>query len=239
MPDIQVCFSPALFQYQSAPGTNVIVVDVLRATTSIVEAFKNGVNSMIPVETVEEAKALKAKGYIVAAERDGIVLDFADFGNSPDNFSAQNVKGRDIAYSTTNGTKTIQIASGCNSVAIGAFTNISAVCRWLEQMDGDVCVLCAGWKNKFNLEDSVYAGAVASRLLATGRFSTDCDSAKAAIMLWDTYKDDIIGFVNKSAQKKRLQKNGLDSCIDYCLSHDKTDVLPVFCNGRLIDSKYL
>ncbi len=108
---IEVCYSPALFPYYENQDAIVVVTDILRASSAIVTAFMNGVERIIPVGTLEEAKAYKEKGYMVAAERDGIVRDFADFGNSPYNFTPERVRGKQIVYSTTNGTNAIQLAS--------------------------------------------------------------------------------------------------------------------------------
>lgn len=237
MQNVQVCLSPALFPYQLNVNANVVVVDILRATSSICEAFRNGVEKIIPVGTVEETMEYKSKGFIVAAERDGIVLDFADFGNSPDNFSRELVSGKSIAYSTTNGTKTIHVASSCKSVIIGSFLNISAVCDWLIDAGDDVVILCAGWKNRVNIEDSIYAGAVVERLLDSLKFHTDCDSAKIVLSMWDNKRNDLNGFVGLSAQQKRLEKNKLDGCIGYCLSMDSTDIVPVFDGEFLVPNK--
>lgn len=237
MPNIQVCLSPALFPFQINENAIVVVVDILRATSSICEAFRNGVEKIIPVGTVEETLDYKSNGYIVAAERDGIVLDFADFGNSPDNFTRELVCGRSIAYSTTNGTKTIHIASSCKSVIIGSFLNISAVCDWLINAGDDVIILCAGWKNRVNIEDSIYAGALVDRLMCASHYVTDCDSAKIARSMWQTNCNNLAGFVGLSAQKKRLEKNKLDGCIEYCLSMDSTSIVPVFDGVFLVPNK--
>lgn len=237
MPNIQVCLSPALFPFQTNENASVVIVDILRATSSICEAFRNGVEKIIPVGTVEETLAYKSNGYVVAAERDGIVLDFADFGNSPDNFTREMVNGRSIAYSTTNGTKTIHVVSSCKSVIIGSFLNISAVCDWLINAGDDVIILCAGWKNRVNIEDSIYAGAVVERLLSTSKYVTDCDSAKIVLSMWQNNCNDLTRFVDLSAQKKRLKKNKLDGCIGYCLSMDTTSIVPVFDGNFLVPNK--
>lgn len=237
MPTIQVCLSPALFPFQVNENASVVIVDILRATSSICEAFKNGVEKIIPVGTVEETLDYKANGYVVAAERDGIVLDFADFGNSPDNFTPEMVSGKSIAYSTTNGTRTIHIASACKSVIIGSFLNITAVCDWLLNTGDNVIILCAGWKNRVNIEDSIFAGAVVEQLLGTERYTTDCDSAKIVLSMWQHNRTNLTGFVNTSAQKKRLEKNKLDGCINYCLSMDSTSIVPVFDGNFLVPNK--
>jgi 2-phosphosulfolactate phosphatase len=130
----------------------VVVVDILRATSAICAAFMNGVNCIIPVGEINEARELKNKGYKVAAERDGFVLDFADFGNSPFNFTPERVKGLDIVYSTTNGTQAIQMAANCHAVVVGAYFNLKALNNWLINQHRDVVLFCAGWKNRFSLK---------------------------------------------------------------------------------------
>ena len=105
---IEVCFSPAVFQYYKDSNAIAVVIDTLRASSAICNAFQNGVEKLIPVKTIDEARKYKKKGFIVAAERDGYVLDFADFGNSPFNFTEERVKGKTIVYSTTNGTQAIK-----------------------------------------------------------------------------------------------------------------------------------
>ncbi|MFC2098368.1 2-phosphosulfolactate phosphatase [Bacteroidota bacterium] len=231
--NIEVCFSPALFPEYSNPEAIVVITDILRASSAIVTAFENGVERIIPVGTLEEAKAYKEKGYMVAAERDGLVRDFADFGNSPFNFTAEMVSGRQIVYSTTNGTQAIHVASDCNRVLIGAYLNFTAVFEWLNKQERDVIILCAGWKNKFNLEDSIYAGALAEKLLSTGNYMTICDSTKAAIDLWDKANDNLLGYIDKVAQRERLRKNKLDDVIEYCHSFDTTRMIPVLEGDHL------
>jgi 2-phosphosulfolactate phosphatase len=230
---IEVCFSPALYSLYHKPDAIVLVTDILRATSAICTAFHNGVNELIPVETTEEARKFKEKGYIVAAERDGIKLDFADFGNSPYNFTPEVVAGKSIVYSTTNGTEAIHLASASYRVIIGSFLNLSASCRYLYEQDRDVLVLCAGWKDKFNLEDSVHAGAVVECMTEQYGFQSGGDSALAALDLWKTAKGNLIGYLDKCAQRSRLRKNKLDDVIPYCLTLDTTPVIPVFSEGRL------
>jgi len=234
MSKIEVCFSPALYPYFENREAIVVVTDVLRASSAICTAFMNGVERIIPVRTLEEAKEWKAKGYKVAAERDGIVKDFADFGNSPFNFTPERVKSQNIVYSTTNGTQAVQLASSGYKVLIGAFLNLTALCDYAVESSRDVLVLCAGWKNKFNLEDTLFAGAMTDRLLKTGKFDTVCDSAIASSDLWRIAESDVIGYVDKAAQRHRLQKNGLDDVIEYCLTHDLTRIIPVLENDYLI-----
>lgn len=237
MNKIEVCYSPALFDLHKNEQAIAVVVDILRATTSICSAFTNGVKALIPVAGESIAADMKKKGYTVAAERDGIKLDFADFGNSPENFSAEAVGGREVVYCTTNGTKTIMLAKDCAHVVIGAFSNITALKKWIEKQQKDVIVLCAGWKNKYNIEDSVFAGALTDMLLQTGKFETDCDSSVSAQDLWLHNKNNLKALIDKSAQKKRLQGNNLDYCIPFCIKFDTTDAIPILKGDRLVEMK--
>ncbi len=232
--EIEVCFSPALYSYYHKKDAVVVVVDVLRATSAICTAFMNGARHIIPVGSAAEARAYKAKGYLVAAERDGLVLDFADFGNSPYNFTPERVSRHNIVYSTTNGTRAIHMAAESHAVAIGSYLNISALVEWLVQQNRDVVVLCAGWKNKFSLEDALFAGALSQALIDHGTFRTICDSVAVALDLWQLAAADPYEYVLKAAQKKRLAKNGLDDVIEFCHILDQTNIVPVLEKDKLV-----
>jgi 2-phosphosulfolactate phosphatase len=233
-PSIEVCFSPALFGDIVTRGDFVVVlVDVLRATTTIVTAVANGVEAIIPVATHDEARDLKAQGFLVASEKDGVQVDFADFGNSAFSFTREAVGGRTLVYCTTNGTRALHIAGGASGIAVGAFLNISAVTEWLVQQQKAVVVLCSGWKNKFCLEDTLFAGALAERLLGTGSFHAECDSAHAAMDLWSLAEGDPLAYVEKAAQRHRLGRLGLDDVLPYSFEQDRVTVVPVF-DGREI-----
>ncbi|MBG0858213.1 MAG: 2-phosphosulfolactate phosphatase [Bacteroidales bacterium] len=231
---LETCFSPALFEPDLHSGSVVVIIDILRATSAICTAFENGAASIIPVADVPEAKEYKNRGYQVAAERDGYVLDFADFGNSPFNFTREKVEGRTIVYSTTNGTGIIRMASSAYKIVIGSFLNISALVSWLISQERDVVLFCAGWKNRFNLEDTICAGAIAERLMETSLYSTICDSTKAALDLWSLAKSDLRGYIEKVAHRTRLRNKGLDDCIDFCMTPDFTKKIPVIENGILV-----
>jgi 2-phosphosulfolactate phosphatase len=235
---IEVCFSPVVYDKFHNPNAIVIVADILRATSAICTAFMNGAERIIPVGELEEAKLLKSKGFLVAAERDGIVRDFADFGNSPFNFTPERVKGKTIVYSTTNGTQAIQIASKSLKVAIGSFLNLKALSDWLISEQHDVLIVCAGWKDRFSLEDSLFAGALVQSLLDSEKYETICDSSLAACDLWSLAKNDLNGYVQKSAQRSRLRKLGLDDVINYCHTLNLTDIIPVLKENYLEELKY-
>ena len=228
---VEVVFSPELFRHFENTGANVVVVDILRATSAICTAFMNGVSQVIPVPSLEEARQYKENGYMVAAERDGRVMDFADFGNSPFNFTAANIGGKKVAYSTTNGTKAVHMARDSKMVLIASFLNLTAVSELLKEKQDDVLILCAGWKGKFSLEDTIFSGALVEKLLKTGSFYTICDSALAALDLWKIAQPDIMSYIQKVAQRERLRKLGLDDVLEYCHTPDATSQIPVFHHG--------
>ena len=231
---IEVCFTPAVYHTFHNDQAIVIVVDILRATSAICTAFMNGVRKIIPVATLEEAKIFKQKGYMVAAERDGIVRDFADFGNSPYNFTRDKINDKEIVYSTTNGTNTSMMASKSHRVLIGSYLNFTALVNYLVKSQRNIIILCAGWKEKFNLEDTLYAGALAEAVLKSNVYKSDCDSTLASIDLWNIAKKDLITYIDKVAQRNRLKLNGLDDVIEYCHTFDLTDKIPVLFDNYLI-----
>jgi 2-phosphosulfolactate phosphatase len=231
---IEVCFSPKLFpEILIRENFVVVLVDILRATTTICTAFENGVKAIIPVATIEEAKELKDQGFLVASEQDGKKLDFADFGNSAFSFTPESIGGKTLVYCTTNGTRALEMAKQSEQVVFGAFINITALTKWLSGKDKNVVILCSGWKKKFCLEDTLFAGALSSRLLETGKFTTNCDSAHASIDLWNVAKPDILSYIQKAAHNSRLKKLGLDDVIPYSFTFDQTNVVPVF-DGKVI-----
>jgi 2-phosphosulfolactate phosphatase len=233
---LETCFSPALYQPEDHVNSVVVIIDILRASSAICTAFANGAASILPVADATEAREYKSRGYLVAAERDGFVLDFADFGNSPFNFTRDKVEGKTIVYSTTNGTGIINLASSANKIAVGSFLNLGALTEWIIRQKRDTLLFCAGWKNRFNLEDTVCAGAIASKLMSSGLFSTSCDSTLAAMDLWSLADHDLPGYIDKVAQRTRLRDKKLDDCIEFCLSIDFTDKIPVMKNGFLVDN---
>jgi 2-phosphosulfolactate phosphatase len=236
--ELETCFSPALYEPERHNGSIVVIIDILRATSAICTAFENGAASIIPVATIPEARNYKDRGYLVAAERDGFVLDFADFGNSPFNFTRDKVAGKTIVYSTTNGTGIIKLASSADYIIIGSFLNISALAGWISDQEKNVVLFCAGWKNRFNLEDTICAGAIAERLLLTSLYSTICDSTLAALDLWSLSKNNIPGYIDKAAQRSRLRDKKLDDCIEFCLTADYTRKIPVIKNDVLVSMDF-
>ncbi|MCX7954802.1 MAG: 2-phosphosulfolactate phosphatase [Bacteroidales bacterium] len=232
---IETCFSPALYNYYEAKDRSVVVIDILRATTSICTAIASGAKELIPVATIAEAKEYKNKGYIVAAERDGQKLDFADFGNSPSFFTPSNVKGKTIVYNTTNGTQTIKMTENAKLSLIGSFINLKSIINFLTHNKDNILLFCSGWKNMFNLEDTLCAGAIAQQLLNSGEYITNCDSTHAAIDLWNLAKDNLLLYTKKASHRTRLNKLVSENILEYCFSLNIVDVVPCFKEGKIVD----
>lgn len=231
---IEVCFSPYLFPLFKDEFDIIVVIDVLRATSAICAAFQNGVEGLIPVSTIEEARAYREKGYLVGAERKGQIVEGFDFGNSPYSYLKPELKGQTVVLSTTNGTKSIHIAKEAGQVVIGALSNLDVLCQWLEKQDKNILCLCSGWQNKFNLEDTICAGAILDHLLSSGQFHSEEDSSIAAKYLYLSAKDNIFGYLKASSHRRRLKNLNLNEDIKYCLTPNQAPVIPVL-NGDMLE----
>ena len=225
--NIEVCFSPQSYPLFHNPDSIVVVIDVLRATSAITTAFYNGVAKMIPVATIEEAQKYKENGFLVAAERNAEIIEGFDLGNSPFGYMNDKVKGKNIAITTTNGTQAIEAAKNAGKIIIGSFLNQDKVIDYLKTQKKDVLFLCAGWKNKFNLEDTLLAGAAADALIYKYGFDSTCDSTIAAMELYKLAKHDLYGFLAHSSHRNRLAKLDLERDIRYCLTANQCPVLPM------------
>lgn len=226
---VDICFSPALYPFYTENNAEriVIVVDIFRATTTMCAALKNGAKCIIPVASIDEAQAYKVKGYLVGAERNVKRCDFADFGNSPFDYTADKVADKEVVFTTTNGTQAIEAASDSYALIIGAFSNISSVVEFCVSAKKDILILCAGWNNRFNIEDTLYGGAVAHRLINRGYDHTS-DAVEVALGMWHNAESDIRAYINKTEHIKRLEANNLQDSVDYCLTEDTVPVVPLY-----------
>lgn len=231
--NIEVCYTPQAYNLFHKDDTIVVVIDVLRATSAIVTAFYNGVSKMIPVATVEEAKEYQANGFMAAAERNGEMIEGFELGNSPFGYMNNKVKGKTIAISTTNGTQAIEASRKASKIIVGSFLNLDVVCEYLAAQKKNVILVCAGWKNKFNMEDTLFAGAVVEKLTTENGFNIDCDSALASKHLYSIAKNDLYEFLSTSSHRNRLAKLDLERDIQYCLTPNQCPVIPV------MEGKYL
>lgn len=232
-PSLEVCLSPALLHLFDVKNSIVVIIDVLRATSTICTALYNGASRVIPVASVEECVNIgRAIGGITAGERDGKIAEGLVHGNSPFEYPREFVENKTLVLTTTNGTKLLHMAKDAVQIITGSFPNISAVCDYLIAQNQNVILGCAAWKDRVNMEDTLFAGAVVNRIKA--HFDVNCDSAIAAETLYESAKDDIYTFMKQASHYKRLAQYGLEKDIYYCLTADGANVLPLFKNGELI-----
>lgn len=229
MNSIEVCLSPALYKYKTTIDNYIVViVDVLRATTAFCAAFDRGVHIVIPVSGLEELLEYKNKGYLTAAERDGNKVDFADFGNSPTVFLQNDLKGKKLAYSTTNGTQAVEMVKSSGNIAAAAFANLSAVGEWLIGQGKNVVILCSGWKNTFSLEDTLCAGALVDSLIISGKFVPICDASATSSELWRSSKNNLLDVVKKASHYKRLYAMKQHNDLKHCFQLNTSKAIPIW-----------
>lgn len=212
----------------------MVIIDIFRATSSICYGIENGAEAIIPVAEVDECAAYRGKGthYLIAAERDGSVVEGFDFGNSPFSYTQEKVFGKTVVLTTTNGTQALHLSRKAKKIVVGSFLNLTSLCNWLKTQDDNILLVCAGWKNNFNLEDTLFAGAVIEQL-KSGNFKLD-DPAIAANDLYQISKHDINQYLKKTSHSERLKKLGIEKDIEFCLQVDLTTAIPVLDGDRLV-----
>jgi len=235
---LDACFSPYLYPIYRDDDSIVVIIDILRATSAICTAFEYGAEKIIPVATVDEARLWKERGYMVGAERDAIPVEGFDFGNSPFSYMNDSVKGKTIVLTTTNGTQAIEAARDAYRVVIGSFLNISALANWLHSERRNVLLLCSGWKNKFNLEDALFAGAMTEALTTMNYDFKLGDAGLALKYLYQQARTEPYKFLSRASHKERLARLNLKKDIKYCLTPDQTTVIPVLDSGELVKMEY-
>lgn len=233
MKQLDVCLTPDLLHLHKLDNSIVVVADIFRATSCMVTGLAYGVKSITPVASVEECKFLQDKGYIAAAERDARKVEGFDLDNSPFSYMHESLIGAQIAMTTTNGTLSISKAkSSAVKVMIGSFLNLGALADHLKTEPYDVLVLCAGWKGRPNLEDTLFAGALAEAL--KDQFMLLEDGTLMAQRLYQQSRDNLLASVSNSSHVRRLQRLGIQKDISYCLQTDLYDVVPVLRGGTLV-----
>lgn len=215
-------------------GAAAVVLDVVRASTTIVTALANGARAVVPVATPEEARArgrVWADGpVLVGGERGGHPPPGFDCGNSPAEYSPERVAGRTVLFTTTNGTRALLAVQGARRVAVGGFVNAAAVVRWAAAEADDVVLVCAGERGRFCLEDAVCAGLLAARLAARWPAPVT-DSARAALALWERYGGDLAAMLRDAAWAQALAAQGQGGDLMPCVTLDVYDLVPVVRDG--------
>lgn len=232
---IDVCLSPELLHLYSLENTVVVVTDILRASSCMVTALASGVKSIIPIQEVEDCRKMKHLGYVIAAERDGKKVEGFDLDNSPFSYLNAHLKNKTIALTTTNGTQAIKRSEKAKEIVVGAFLNLNSVARYLQTQNMNVLVVCAGWKGKVNMEDTLFAGALIEQL--TDTFSIANDSALMAKMLYQESKSRLLEVLMQCSHVQRLKNLGIEKDIEFCLRHNVYEVLPKMQAGELVASE--
>jgi 2-phosphosulfolactate phosphatase len=231
MKGIDVCLSPDLMHLYKVDNRVVVVVDILRATSCMVTALAHGVKSIRPFANLEECRAMKSNGYFTAGERNGEKVEGFDLGNSPFEYMDEKLKGQRIAFTTTNGTQAIAQSIGAKEIVIGSFLNLSTVTDYLKNGTDSVLVVCAAWKGKVNLEDTLFAGALVENLKDC--IEPDCDAPLAAQHLYNLSKANMVDFLKNSSHVKRLNRLNIHNDIEFCLTPDQYNIVPRLLKGEL------
>ena len=234
---ISTCLSPSLLHLYDVSSSIVVIIDVLRATSTIATAIYNGARSIIPVDSVAECIKLgKQIDVITAGERDGKIADGLKYGNTPLQYTPEFIKGKILVLTTTNGTRLLHmaLAGAAPGIITGSFCNLSAVCDYLIKQNKNVILACAAWKDRVNIEDTLFAGAVISR--TKNNFQLNCDASQIAETLYIQAKDNLFEFLKdkNASHYRRLMGYGLEEDIRYCLTIDNSNALVLYESGRLV-----
>jgi 2-phosphosulfolactate phosphatase len=232
MKTIDVCLSPDLMHLYPVTQRTVVVVDILRATSTMVTALAHGADSILPLADLETCRKKGIMGYITSGERDGKKVEGFDKGNSPFEYMGSDIRGKKIAFTTTNGTQAIEKSKEAKEIVIGSFLNLSSVVNHLLLGENNVLIVCAGWKGRVNLEDTLFAGAVVEKL--KDYLGPDCDAPLAARHLYNIAKADMQIFLGESSHVKRLNQLNIHKDFEFCLTADRYKILPRIINGVIV-----
>jgi 2-phosphosulfolactate phosphatase len=236
-PALFTALSPALLHLYDVNHAIVVIIDVLRATSTIATALHNGAKCVIPVDSVAKCIELGRQiDGITAGERDGLIAEGLEHGNSPFEYPREFIGGKTLVLTTTNGTKLLHMAleRGAGQIITGSFPNLGSVCRYLLEQHQPVVLGCAAWKDRINIEDLLFAGAVIQQV--KDHFSINCDSSQIAETVYQDAHSDLFAFMQakNASHYQRLMGYGLEKDIRYCLTPDVAPVLPLYENGKLI-----
>ncbi len=238
--NIYLCPSPELYPLYHRPGCCVIVVDIFRASTTMVTALAHRARSIIPVASTEEAERLgQSTDCLVAAERDTRRCAFAQLGNDPAEYSYEAVNGHDIVFTTTNGTRSITIAQqhGVEELLVGAFINLSSTLEHCAAAGRDILILAAGWRGQASMEDMLYAGALADRAEKLGLGQAADDATRMMCDLWRAHclsLGERVRYLRESEHYRRLVASGFADSVPYCLSLDLHPLVARMEGDRLL-----
>ena len=237
MKQIECCFSPALLSLYDFADSVVVIIDIFRATSTIAAALGNGAQEIIPVDNVADCIRIgkATPNSITAGERNGKVVEGLQYGNSPSAYPGDFIKGKTLVLTTTNGTRLLHQVKGAAEVLSGSFLNLKSTAGYLRLQDKNNLLACASWKDRFNLEDSLFAGALYQEL--QGAVTTNCDSMHAASDLYSFAKNDLFGYLKKGSHYDRLAKFGMEEDLRYCCTLNLHDHVIRYQNESLVIAK--
>lgn len=232
---LDVFFSAQTFQEEELRKKIVVVIDVLRASSTIITALMNQAKGIIPVEDMGEAsrisQSVDSDNLLLCGEKDGIKIEGYDLGNSPLEYSVEKVKDKTLIFNTTNGTKAIKKAVGSSDLYIGSFLNLSTIVHNLNEEEKDIVLICAGWRGRMAIEDLLFAGNVIYNL-GNGSLPQEArDGSKVAFGLYEKFRDNISDVIQSSNHAERLKEITGEKDLDYCAQRDICDILPVLNDG--------
>lgn len=213
----------------------VVVVDVLRATSTIITSLANGCKEVIPVVEIEEAmnlsKNYEKDAYLLAGERNALKIEGFDLSNSPAEYTKDMVEDRTIIFTTTNGTKAIRKAEGAKEIILGALINAKAVSDYILSRGEDIVFICAGTEGKFSLDDIATVGAIIYRMDdGSGQLKLD-DLGLVCRHIYREYKGNLESVFKKSRHYNVLKKANYYNDILYCLKEDMISIVPEYTDG--------
>ncbi len=217
---ITTLLSPSMFESSIIEIQNkiVVVIDILRATSTMTVAMEQGANALFPVRDVETASRASSS-FLKAGERNGEKVDGFDLGNSPREFTADIVGNRDIVMTTTNGTRAISMSENAQHVLVASYRNIKATLTFLESQNQDVVLFCSGWKDVVNVEDTLFAGELAEHLVQKG-FEIENDATYIAISLYQQHQVNLLEIIKKASHAKRISSLNASEDLEICLTRD-------------------
>ncbi|MFO7845197.1 MAG: 2-phosphosulfolactate phosphatase [Balneolaceae bacterium] len=235
---LDVFFSSQTFHEEELRKKVVVVIDVLRASSTIITALMNQAKGIIPVEDMGEAsrisQSVDSDNLLLCGEKDGAKIEGYDLGNSPLEYTAERVKGKTLIFNTTNGTKAVKKAVGSSNLFIGSFLNLSTIVHTLNHETRDIVLICAGWRGRMAIEDLLLAGNIVYNL-GNGTLPHEArDGSKVAFGLFEKFRDNVPEVIHSSNHAERLKDiSGEDGAkdLDYCSQRDICDILPVLNDG--------
>ena len=236
MNKLETLFTPEEIKNTELAGKLVVIIDVLRASSTIVTALANGCRGFIPILSPDKAKKkaqeFENESVLLGGEREGIKIEGFDLGNSPREYKKEVAKGKTIIFSTTNGVKTLEMVKGAHRIIIGSFLNLQAVCDYCTNYEGDISIICAGRKGKFSLEDTACAGMMINSLKDV--FPGDhqeIDANLTAQLLYVKFGNNILEILRKSQHGRYLESIGLGEDLKFCSQLDLFHIVPIFRDG--------